>query len=185
MRSTRVPIAVWFCLPMIKSPSQFPGTARSSTSGGRSLMLIMFGMRFLRCPTLRLGRRSALPVHRHTARSRRNAPRDCTAATGRSSRATRRFIASLTGVAVWCIAAATVAYATMLPDPNPVVSVVAPSSGGGASLVGDQWWNDAPAAPVTSAAGTPLWQFLAYGAVGVLLAVAIVGLGHSLSHSRR
>jgi hypothetical protein len=42
----------------------------------------------------------------------------------------RRFIASLTGVAVWCIAAVTVAYATMLPDPNPVVSVVARSSGG-------------------------------------------------------
>ena len=44
------------CLPMIKSPSQFPGTARSSTSGGRSAILIMFGMRFLRYPTLRLGR---------------------------------------------------------------------------------------------------------------------------------
>ena len=61
-----------------KSPSQLPGTARSSTSGGRSAMLIMFGMRFLRCPTLRLGRRSARPVRRHTANSRRNAPRDCT-----------------------------------------------------------------------------------------------------------
>jgi hypothetical protein len=96
----------------------------------------------------------------------------------------RRFIASLTGVAVWGIAAATVAYATMLPDPNPVLSVVAPSSGG-APPVGDAWRNAAPAAPVTRAAGTPLWQFLAYGALGVLLAVAIVGLGYSLSHSRR
>ena len=32
-------------LPMIKSPSQWPGTARSSTSGGRSLMETMLGIR--------------------------------------------------------------------------------------------------------------------------------------------
>ena len=63
---------------MIKSPSQFPGTARSATSAGRSAMLIMFGMRFLRCPTLRLGRRIARPVRKHIAKSRRKAPRDCT-----------------------------------------------------------------------------------------------------------
>jgi hypothetical protein len=47
---------------MIRSPSQFPGTARSSTSAGRSAILIMLGMRFLRCPTLLLGRRNARPV---------------------------------------------------------------------------------------------------------------------------
>ena len=34
----------------VKSPSQLPGTARSSSSGGRSAMFIMLGMRFLRCP---------------------------------------------------------------------------------------------------------------------------------------
>jgi len=96
----------------------------------------------------------------------------------------RRFVAILAGVAGECIAAATVAYAKGVPDPHPVFSVVAPSSGG-APLVGDQWWHDAPAASITSAAGTPLWQFLAYGALGVLLAVAIIGLGSSLSHSRR
>ena len=35
-RSTRVAIAVLPFLPMIRSPSQWPGTARSSTSAGRS-----------------------------------------------------------------------------------------------------------------------------------------------------
>jgi len=61
-----------------RSPSQSPGTARSSTSFGRSLMLIMLGMRFLRCPGARLGWRSARPVRRHFASSRRSAPRDWT-----------------------------------------------------------------------------------------------------------
>lgn len=78
----------------------------------------------------------------------------------------RRFIAILTGVAAWCTAAATVAYAKPVPDPYYVIS-------------------HAPAAPITSAAGTPIWQFLVYGALGVLLAVALVGLGYSLSRSRR
>lgn len=96
----------------------------------------------------------------------------------------RRFVVSLTSVAVWWVATATLAYAMMLPDPNPVVSVAAPASGG-AQLVGDQWWNDVPAASVADAAATPLWQVLAYGALGVLMTVAIVGLGYSLSHSRR
>ena len=41
-RSTRVPIAEpEAVLPRIRSPSQCPGTARSSTSGGRSLILTM------------------------------------------------------------------------------------------------------------------------------------------------
>lgn len=95
----------------------------------------------------------------------------------------RRAIAILAGFTTWCIAAATVAYAKGVPDPHPVISVV-PQSSGSAPLVGDQWWNDAPAAPSTSAAGLPLWQFLAFVALGVLLAAAIVGLGYALSHSR-
>jgi hypothetical protein len=66
-------------LPMIRSPSQSPGTARSATTAGRSEMLIMSGRtRFLRWAPWRLGWRNARPVRRHTARSRRSAPRDCT-----------------------------------------------------------------------------------------------------------
>jgi hypothetical protein len=98
-------------------------------------------------------------------------------------RLARRAIAILAGFATWCIAAATVAYARGVPDPHPVISVV-PQSSGGAPLVGDQWWNDAPAATSTSATGLPLWQLLALVALAALLAVAIVGLGYSLSHSR-
>jgi amino acid transporter len=82
----------------------------------------------------------------------------------------RRAIAILTGFATGFIAAATVAYAAVVPN---------------SPLVGDQWWNAAPATTSTSAAGLPLWQFLAFVALGVLVAVAIVGLGHSLSHSQR
>ena len=77
----------------------------------------------------------------------------------------RRYIATLTALASWCIATTTTAYA-MRP---------APLSGG----------DVAPATPSTSAAGLPLWQLLAFVALGVLMAVAIVGLGYSLSHSRR
>ena len=81
----------------------------------------------------------------------------------------RRAIAILTGFATGFIAAASVAYAAVLPSPP---------------LVGDQWWNAAPATPSTSA-GLPPWQFVAFVALGVLIAVAIVGLGYSLSHSLR
>jgi hypothetical protein len=41
-------------------------------------MLIMFGMRFLRCPGLRQGLRTARPVLKHLVKSRFRAPRDCT-----------------------------------------------------------------------------------------------------------
>ena len=76
----------------------------------------------------------------------------------------RRLIATLIGCAASCIASTTVAYAAMLHDPVP-----------GSTLV------------VTSpkSNGAPLWQFLALVALGALLAVAMVGLGYSLSHSRR
>lgn len=59
--STSVPMHV-LLVPMMRSPSQCPGTARSATSGGRSLMRTMFGMRpypFGRCF---LARRAARPL---------------------------------------------------------------------------------------------------------------------------
>lgn len=75
----------------------------------------------------------------------------------------RRVIATLTGFATGFIAAATVAYADP-HDLNPGV---------------------APAAPSASAAGQPLWQFLAFVALAILVAAAIAALGYSLSHARR
>ena len=76
----------------------------------------------------------------------------------------RRLIAILIGCATWCLASTTVAYASMLPDPVPVGPPVVTSPGSN---------------------GTPLWRFLAFVALVVLTAVAIVGLGYSLSRSRR
>jgi hypothetical protein len=63
-RSTGVPIAVALRLPMSRSSSQWPGTRRSSASGGRSAIETMSEMRFLRRPTWRPGLRSARPVRR-------------------------------------------------------------------------------------------------------------------------
>ena len=66
------------------------------------------------------------------SQGRRSLHRTFSAKAERGARASMklRFIGILTGVAVWCIAAATVAYAKGVPDPHPVFSVVAPSSGG-------------------------------------------------------
>jgi hypothetical protein len=78
VRSTRVPIAERFS-PMIRSPSQCPGTARSAASAGRSLIMISLVMNFLPRPRVRaLGMRSARPVRRHATSSRLSAPRPCT-----------------------------------------------------------------------------------------------------------
>jgi hypothetical protein len=79
-------------------------------------------------------------------------------------RLARRAIAIVTAFATGFIAGATAAYATVEVPRDSAV---------------------APVGPSTSALGLPLWQLLAFVALGVLLAVAIVGLGHSLSHSRR
>jgi len=52
LRSTSVPIALR-CNPMSRSPSQWPGTARSATSGGRWLIKRLrgdVGPRLLPCP---------------------------------------------------------------------------------------------------------------------------------------
>jgi prolipoprotein diacylglyceryltransferase len=75
----------------------------------------------------------------------------------------RRAIAILIGFATGFIATATVAHATLtVSDPSM-----------------------APADSASTSAGLPLWQFLAFVALVVLVAVAIVRLGYSLSHSRR
>jgi hypothetical protein len=80
----------------------------------------------------------------------------------------RRLFAIVISCAAWCVAAATAAYAQLPPDPP---------GGNGASVV---------VIPTpTSAMGTPLWQFFATAALGVLLALAVVGLTFSLRHSRK
>jgi mannose/fructose/N-acetylgalactosamine-specific phosphotransferase system component IIC len=79
-------------------------------------------------------------------------------------RLARRAITILTVFATGFIAAATAAYATVEATNDPAA---------------------APVAPSTSALGLPLWQLLAFVALGVLLAVAIVGLSYSLRRSRR
>jgi hypothetical protein len=112
-------------------------------------------------------------------------------AQGDSSSNPRRFtmrharlaIAILTGlatgfIATGFIATATVAYAAVAPTDSAVVPVDPHEMPG-------FYNNYQHVAPSTSAAGLPLWQLLAFVALGVLMAVAIVGLGHSLSHSRR
>jgi predicted alpha/beta-hydrolase family hydrolase len=76
----------------------------------------------------------------------------------------RRVIAILIGCAAWCIASAAVASASMLHDPVPTAPPVVTSPGAGGSLIS---------------------PFLVFVALWVLLAVAIVGLGYALSHSRR
>jgi hypothetical protein len=79
-------------------------------------------------------------------------------------RHTRRLIAILIGCATWCLASSSVAYAKIVDDPGPAGIPVVTSPG---------------------SSGTPLWQILAFVALGVLLAVAIVGLGYSRSRSRK
>ena len=77
-RSTSVPIADLPAAPASRSPSQCPGTARSAASAGRSLMFTIAGIFPRRSPCLRRGLRSARPVRRLAASSRRSAPRPCT-----------------------------------------------------------------------------------------------------------
>ena len=74
-----------------------------------------------------------------------------------------RAIAILASCTTWCIAASSIAYAVEVPDRGAV----------GSSAVTSPGSTDAP-----------LWQFLAFLTLGVLLAIAIVGLGYALSHSR-
>jgi len=78
----------------------------------------------------------------------------------------RHLIASIVGVAIWCVAASTVAYAQVFPEPP---------FGGGVPR------DPGPALP---AGGTELWKFALVAAIAALLAVAVVGLIASLRHSR-
>jgi hypothetical protein len=81
-------------------------------------------------------------------------------------RYTRRLIAILTAFATWCVASASVAYAMRPPDPV---------GGGGAP----------PSSSSTSSSvGTPLWKFVAFAALVVLLVLAVAGLISSLRHTR-
>jgi hypothetical protein len=90
----------------------------------------------------------------------------------------RRAIAIVIGFATGFIATATVAYAALTAS-DPAVVPADPHEMPG-------FYNQNPViTSSTSAAGLPLWQFLAFVALMVLTAVAIVGLGYSLSHSRR
>jgi hypothetical protein len=90
----------------------------------------------------------------------------------------RRAIAILIGFATGFIATATVAYASLTAR-DPAVAPANPHEVPG-------FYNSYQhVASSTSAAGRPLWQILAFVALGVLLAVAIVGLGYSRSHSRK
>jgi hypothetical protein len=77
LRSTSVPIAE-LPNPMIRSPSQCPGTARSAASAGRWLIITWSLMKLLPRRDRALGTRSTLPVRRHAVSSRRSAPRPWT-----------------------------------------------------------------------------------------------------------
>ena len=78
VRSTSVPIAE-LSRPRIRSPSQWPGTARSAASAGRSLIMISGVTNFLPRPWVRArGTRSARPVRKQATSSRRSAPRPWT-----------------------------------------------------------------------------------------------------------
>jgi hypothetical protein len=74
----------------------------------------------------------------------------------------RRLIAVLLSCATWFVAASSVAYAMRVDDPGAAGSPV-----------------------ITESNGMPLWQVLGFVALGVLAAVAIVGLGQVLSRPQK
>jgi hypothetical protein len=82
----------------------------------------------------------------------------------------RRFIATLIatliGVATWCLATSTAAYAQRPPDP----------------VGGDVF--PAPLPPLPPAQGTEVWKFIIVAAIAAMLTVAVVGLVASLRHAR-
>ena len=77
LRSTRVPIAE-LSSPRIRSPSQWPGTARSFASGGRCVIMTSALTNTLPRRVRALGTLRARPVRKHVTSSRRRAPRPCT-----------------------------------------------------------------------------------------------------------
>jgi hypothetical protein len=71
-RAPKVPIAE-LPRPRMRSPSQWPGTARPAASTGRWLIMISGEMKVLPRPRVRaLGIRSARPVRKQTVSSRHN-----------------------------------------------------------------------------------------------------------------
>ena len=76
-RSTSVPIEE-LASPRMRSPSQWPGIARSSTTAGRSLIRISEVTNDLpRRADHSLGTRNVRPVRKQAVSSRRRAPRPC------------------------------------------------------------------------------------------------------------
>ncbi len=77
----------------------------------------------------------------------------------------RRFIATVIGLATWCVAAATAAYAQLPPDPV----------GGG---------DFGTPTPPPLGSDTQLWKFVLVAAIAAMLTVAVVGLVASIRHQR-
>lgn len=75
------------------------------------------------------------------------------------------FIATLIGVAAWCVATTTTAYAQLPPDPV----------GGGFP---------SPPPPPPPPTSPELWKFVIVAAIAALLTVAVVGLIASLRQTR-
>jgi hypothetical protein len=80
-------------------------------------------------------------------------------------RFTATLIATLIGVATWCVASSTTAYALRDPGPADNFPVSQPPSG---TIVTD----------------TPLWKFVLVAAIAAMLTVAVVGLIASVRQAR-
>jgi hypothetical protein len=76
------------------------------------------------------------------------------------------FIATLIGLATWCVAAATGAYALLPPDP-----------------VGGGFQPPPPPTPLPPAS-TELWKFVVVAALAAVLTIAVVGLIASVRQAR-
>jgi hypothetical protein len=89
IRSTRVPIAE-LPRPRMRSPSQWPGTARSAASAGRWLIMISGETKVLPRPRVRaLGTRNTRPVRKQAVSSRRKTPKIARPAPDRQATASR------------------------------------------------------------------------------------------------
>ena len=64
-------------------------------------------------------------------------------------------------------------------------SLIAAATVANAQVLHDPVGTDASGAASSASAATPFWEFVGLVALGVLMAIAIVGLGYALSHSRR
>lgn len=82
----------------------------------------------------------------------------------------RRLIAVVIGGTVWTLLTTASAHASMLPDPATVDSAAIAHSLSAGSV---------------SAIGVPRWEYAALVLLGILLALAVVGLVASLIHTQR